>query len=419
MATEIALPQWGMEMQDGTVVKWLKNEGDPVEQGEPLVEIETAKLTTEMESTASGVLAHILVNVGETVPVRAVLAIVAAPGDAVPRPQRAAPPSATSAATAPTQVARPPAGRPSDGRPSAQVTPVARRLAKEHGVDLDTVQGTGPRGRITDADVRGAIEGAPATAPAPDVGIPVAKVVPLSGVRGAIARRMHQSAQSAAGVTLTTEADVTDLVSLQRRLVAEWRTHRLRPMETELIVKAVARALKGHPRLNAVLVDNEVRELSEVNVGVAMALPEGLVVPVVRNADQTSLLEIARAVRGRREQVAGGRAVPAGDDGRHLHDHRPGGPGHRRLYPNNQSASGRDPGGGSHGGKARRPQGRGRPTVHDAPEPDLRPPRDGRRSRRRVPPGGQALTGNPGVDEGVSVGRHVIPHLTAQVPPTL
>ena len=297
MATEIALPQWGMEMQDGTVVKWLKNEGDPVEQGEPLVEIETAKLTTEMESTASGVLAHILVNVGETVPVRAVLAIVAAPGDAVPRPQRAAPPSATSAATAPTQVARPPAGRPSDGRPSAQVTPVARRLAKEHGVDLDTVQGTGPRGRITDADVRGAIEGAPATAPAPDVGIPVAKVVPLSGVRGAIARRMHQSAQSAAGVTLTTEADVTDLVSLQRRLVAEWRTHRLRPMETELIVKAVARALKGHPRLNAVLVDNEVRELSEVNVGVAMALPEGLVVPVVRNADQTSLLEIARAVR--------------------------------------------------------------------------------------------------------------------------
>ena len=297
MATEIALPQWGMEMQDGTVVKWLKNEGDPVEQGEPLVEIETAKLTTEMESTASGVLAHILVNVGETVPVRAVLAIVAAPGDAVPRPQRAAPPSATGAATAPTQVARPPAGRPSDGRPSAQVTPVARRLAKEHGVDLDTVQGTGPRGRITDADVRGAIEGAPATAPAPDVGIPVAKVVPLSGVRGAIARRMHQSAQSAAGVTLTTEADVTDLVSLQRWLVAEWRTHRLRPMETELIVKAVARALKGHPRLNAVLVDNEVRELSEVNVGVAMALPEGLVVPVVRNADQTSLLEIARAVR--------------------------------------------------------------------------------------------------------------------------
>ena len=297
MATEIALPQWGMEMQDGTVVKWLKNEGDPVEQGEPLVEIETAKLTTEMESTASGVLAHILVDVGETVPVRAVLAIVAAPGEAVPRPQRADPPSATSAATAPTQVARPPAGRPSDGRPSAQVTPVARRLAKEHGVDLDTVQGTGPRGRITDADVRSAIEGEPATATAPDVGVPVAKVVPLSGLRGAIARRMHQSAQSAAGVTLTTEADVTDLVSLQRRLVAEWRTHRLRPMETELVVKAVARALKGHPRLNAVLVDNEVRELSEVNVGVAIALPEGLVVPVVRNADQTSLLETARAVR--------------------------------------------------------------------------------------------------------------------------
>ena len=267
MATEIMLPQWGMEMQDGTVVKWLKNEGDSVEKGEPLVEIETAKLTSEMESSASGVLAHILVQVGETVPVRAVLGIVSTPGEIVLRPERAATAAAqnppTSTATSGASVAS----------PSAQVTPVARRLAREHGIDLSAVQGTGPKGRITDADVRRTIEGQPEAAPTAEV--PVAEVVPLTGMRGTIAQRMLQSTQETASVTLTTEADVTD-----------WRTHRIRPLELEFIVKAVASGLRSYPRLNAILVENQVRELSEVNVGVAMALSQGLVVPVVRQADR-------------------------------------------------------------------------------------------------------------------------------------
>ena len=289
MATEIMLPQWGMEMQDGTIVKWLKNEGDPVVEGEPLVEIETAKLTSEVESTASGVLAHILVQVGETVPVRAVLAIVAAPGETVPRPERATPAAAqTSAVSAATSAE-------AAARPTVQATPVARRLAKDHGIDLGTVQGTGPNGRITDADLRRIIEGQPEAATATDV--PVTEVVPLTGMRGAIAQNMLKSAQGTASVTLTTEADVTELAQLQRDLVAEWRTHRIRPLELEFIVKAVASGLKSHPHLNAILVDNEVRVLSEVNVGVAMALPQGLVVPVIRQADQKGLLEIAQAVR--------------------------------------------------------------------------------------------------------------------------
>jgi pyruvate dehydrogenase E2 component (dihydrolipoamide acetyltransferase) len=289
MATEIVLPQWGMEMQDGTVVKWLKNEGDPIEQGEPMVEIETAKLTSEMESTTSGVLAHILVQVGETVPVRTVLAIVAAPGETVPRPERATPAAAqTPAASAATSAE-------AAARPTVQATPVARRLAKDHGIDLGTVQGTGPNGRITDADLRRIIEGQPEAATATDV--PVTEVVPLTGMRGAIAQNMLKSAQGTASVTLTTEADVTELAQLQRDLVAEWRTHRIRPLELEFIVKAVASGLKSHPRLNAILVDNEVRVLEEVNVGVAMALPQGLVVPVIRMADEKGLLETAQAVR--------------------------------------------------------------------------------------------------------------------------
>ena len=290
MATEIVLPQWGMEMQEGTVVKWLKEEGDPVREGEPLVEIETAKLTSELESTASGILVHILVPIGETVLVRAPLAIVAAPGESVPRPGRAAPRPAPDTATpsAAGAVA-------TTDRPTVQVTPVARRLAKQHGIDLNAMQGTGPGGRITDADVRRVIEGQPSTAPTSAV--PVAEVVPLTGVRGAIAQRMLQSVQSTAAVTLTTEADVTELGRFQRDLVAEWRPHRLRPLALEFLVKAVAHALKDHPRLNAILVDNEIRVLSEVNVGVAVALPDGLVVPIIREADQKSLLEVAQAVR--------------------------------------------------------------------------------------------------------------------------
>ena len=290
MATDIVLPQWGMEMQDGTVVKWMKAEGDTINQGEPLVEIETAKLTSEMESTASGVVAHILVQPGETVPVRTLLAIVADPGESVPRPETAKPAAKARAATAPPAVG---------GRPSAspQVTPVARRLAKEHGIDLATVEGSGPGGRISDADVRRVIDDGAQAAPSIDIGVPVANVVPLSGMRGAIAKRMLDSAQGSAAVTLTTEADVTDLAKLQRDLVAEWRSHRIRPLELEFIVKAVARALGEHPRLNAVLVGDEIRELSEINVGVAMALEEGLVVPVVRDASQKSLLEVAQAVR--------------------------------------------------------------------------------------------------------------------------
>ena len=302
MATEIVLPQWGMEMQEGTVVKWFKDEGDTVETGEPLVEIETAKLTSELESSASGVVAHILVPVGETVPVRAALAIIADPGESVPRPETRAqaPASATSAPSS--------ARSSASGAPAVQVTPVARRLATEHGVDLSTVQGTGPHGRITDGDVQRVIDGESTPSPAADA--TVAEVVPLKGMRGAIAERMLQSAQTAAAVTLTTEADVTELVSLQRDLVAAWRSRRLRPLELEFLVKAVGRELKRHSRLNAIVADQEIRVLEEVNVGVAISITDGLIVPVIRRADAKSLLDIAWEVRKAANKARKGDLTP-------------------------------------------------------------------------------------------------------------
>src|SRR5262245_51817284 len=138
MAQEIVLPQWGMEMQDATVVKWLKQEGDPVQEGEHMVELETAKIATELESIASGVVAHILVPEGATVPIRTVLAIVAAPGEQVARP-----PDAASSGTA-ARITAPIASSRSMALVAPQVVPAARRLAQEQGIDLAQVQGTGP-----------------------------------------------------------------------------------------------------------------------------------------------------------------------------------------------------------------------------------------------------------------------------------
>ena len=173
MPTEILLPQWGMEMDEGTVVRWLKKEGDPVQEGEPLVEIETAKLTTELESFASGILTRIVVPEGGTVPIRAVLAILTAPGEEVAAPE---PSSATSASAGPGAAVSVPATAY-----AGQVVPAARRLAREHNVALAQVQGSGPNGRILIADVERAIEAAKSTAsPGDATRAPVGQVVPAA-----------------------------------------------------------------------------------------------------------------------------------------------------------------------------------------------------------------------------------------------
>jgi pyruvate dehydrogenase E2 component (dihydrolipoamide acetyltransferase) len=351
MAEEVVLPQWGMEMQDATIVKWLKQEGDAVQEGEPLVEVETAKIETEMESTASGVLAHILVPEGATVPIRTVLAIVAVPGEQVPRPSNAAPAiipdPATArmtqpvAAVAPASQAAPqvvpaarrlaqdrgidlsqvqgtgPGGRilledvqraleartatpPAPAAASVQVTPVARRMAQQHGIDLSQVHGTGPRGRIVVEDVEHAI-----AAQARPAGQP-ALVAPITGMRQTIATRLLQSLQTMAQVTLTTEIDVTDAMKLREGLARHWHDAGLSPLH--LVVKATARALKEHPRMNAIQREHEIELVPEINVGVAVALPEGLIVPTIRRANEKSLAQIASETHDLANKAREGRA---------------------------------------------------------------------------------------------------------------
>ena len=344
MATNVLLPQWGMNMEDGLLVKWLVKEGDSVEAGQPLVEIETAKINSELESPVAGIVAHITAQEGATVDVGVIVAVIGEPGESVPRPSQSKPERRA-------RTRRRPGAR---GRAGAgQVTPVARRLATQNDVDLDQVSGTGPNGRVVEDDVRRAIaaretgagarrvqvvpaarklakergvalaevrgtgpggrilvadvERALQAGPVPQTVGAVSEVVALTGLRKTIADRMLQSVQSMAQVTLTTEADVTESVRLMSELVSHWRPSRIRPLAQDLVVKATAAALADHPRLNANLVGDEIRLLEEINVGVAMAVPEGLMVPVVRKADKRDLLTLAKEMRELTKKAREGR----------------------------------------------------------------------------------------------------------------
>ncbi len=292
MPVDIILPQWGMGMNDGTVIKWLKSVGDPVKKGDQLVEIESSKVNAEVEATADGTLGRVNVEEGKTVNIGTVLGLL------LKEDETEADLPAVVAPAAPAAGRSGPAASSGTTRPAGKkviVAPRARKLAQQLGVDIETVNGTGPSGRITEDDVRAVAEGGSASAPPPST-IPVKETIPLTGIRGTIARRMSESA-SIPTVTLNTHADVTPAMEAQKELLKAWRSERIRPQYQDLVLGAVARALAETPQANAHLVGDEIRIFEEVNLGIAVALPEGLIVPVVHNADKKSLLEIAKEVR--------------------------------------------------------------------------------------------------------------------------
>ncbi len=359
MASEIVLPQWGMEMQDGTIVKWLKKEGDTVEEGEPIVEIETAKLQTELESTVSGILARIVAQEGEIVPIRGLLAVIAAPGEEVPMPAPVTSSATAASATPATKSTEIPPSPPAQRGEAdhVQVVPAARRLAQQHGIDLSTVQGSGPRGRILIEDVEKATQAPAATSTASANGISVQivpaarrlagekgidlgqvqgsgpggrillqdveqeisgvgslstagkqEIIELTGIRGTIATRMLQSLQTMAQLTITTEANVTEAMTLRLGLSRHQTDGNISPLH--LVIKATARALKEYPRLNALQLDDKVRTMAQINIGVAVALDEGLITPVIKDADTKTLSQLAREGRELAAKTRGGTAKP-------------------------------------------------------------------------------------------------------------
>lgn len=307
MAVEVVMPKFGLTMTEGTIQQWFKAEGDAITAGEALFEVETEKVLYEIEAPADGTVAKLLYAVEAVVGVGLPVAVLAEAGEDVAeiaaRYADAAGAQAAPTPAAPTSPEAAPAAEsatPADRPKRVPVTPAARKLAKEHAIDLDRVTGSGPRGRITREDVQKIIDGGgqPAATPAPTAD----ETQPLRGMRKVIAERMHQSLQGSAQLTITSEVDVSELIDRRQAVRQEFGA-----TYTDFIVQACAHALRQHPRMNATLEDATLHLNRGIHVGLAVALDEGLIVPVVRDADRKSLEEIAGEAKTLAEKARAGR----------------------------------------------------------------------------------------------------------------
>jgi pyruvate dehydrogenase E2 component (dihydrolipoamide acetyltransferase) len=334
MATTVIMPKVDMDQETGTVVEWLKLEGDAVEKGEPILVIETDKVAIDVESPASGILQGIQAKPEEVIPIGTVIAYILEPGEELPEEvvaQKVQTPSLPQAVTIPTAAV------------DFNVTPVARNIAATHNIDLTKIEGTGLRGKVTKRDVQtqlntlssynrsaGKVCATPAARrtarekevdlktvfgsgpggriQAADVlAVPVAvpeartasemKVIPLQGMRRTIAERMTQSYQTTPHINFTVRVDMSRFEETRDRLNTKVEaTNQSKVSLTALLVKVVAWALKLHPLLNSTLKDDGIHLLPDVNLGIAVALLDGLIVPVVHRADKKSIKEVANEV---------------------------------------------------------------------------------------------------------------------------
>jgi pyruvate/2-oxoglutarate dehydrogenase complex dihydrolipoamide acyltransferase (E2) component len=343
VAIEVLLPKLGLTMETGLIEEWLVSAGTLVQPGEPLMRLATDKVEVDVEAEAAG-LFHPAVAQGSELPPGALVGWLLAEGEAVPTPSAAAPSAPTAAPhpAEPVVAAEPGALTPPTQTGRQFVSPNARRVARERGVDVTQLRGTGPSGRVITADVIDALEqpalaASAAQAQGPSVVSPLvrrdavaagvdlgavpagpggkirradviaaaarqgaaepglpAQVIPLTGMRGVIASRMHASLQEMAQLTLGTDATMDAAVDLRARLKEQWSAAGIAvPTITDFIVRAAALALVRHPRLNASVQEQSILVQSDINVGIAVALDDGLIVPVVKNADQLPLSSIA------------------------------------------------------------------------------------------------------------------------------
>jgi pyruvate dehydrogenase E2 component (dihydrolipoamide acetyltransferase) len=295
VATEVILPRLGQGMESGTIVRWLKSEGEPVEKGEPLFELDTDKVTQEVEAEAAGVLLKIAVAEGE-VPVGQTVAFIGAEGEPVPESAPAAAPQPPqeepkTSTPEPVQTSSSEAAVAS-GNGRVKASPLARRIARERGIELSAIHGTGPDGRIVAEDVERAEAGAPTAPAAVRAPVPVGEVerVPLSNIRKTISRRLTAAWQIPV-FQLQTSADMTRVNALVARL--RERDPDVRVTVTDVLTKVSAQALMRHREVNAEFTEEAILLHPTANVGLAVAAPQGLVVPVIRSAERLSVIEIA------------------------------------------------------------------------------------------------------------------------------
>ena len=302
MAFEILMPQLGLTMEEGTVTQWLKQEGDPVKAGEAVLEITTDKLTNEVTSEHDGVLLKIVAQEGEDIPVKGLLGYIGQAGEQVGDTAAPAPVAAPAqASAAPATPAAAPAAAPSGVR--IRISPYARKLAAGMGVDYSHLTGSGPSGRIVAKDILAAAEAqkaapaAPAAAPAAPApkkgGLELMDgdtIVKLSGMRKVVAERMLQSHTEIPPVTQNTKVDVTALMQFRKSLA---ETAGKKFSVNDLILKATAKVLRQHPEILVSYDNGQIIQRAHVNLGMAVALDAGLIVPVIRDADKMGLEELA------------------------------------------------------------------------------------------------------------------------------
>lgn len=340
MAFKITIPKWGLTMKTGKITKWFKNEGDPVRKGEAFFEVETEKITNTVESTAEGLVFQIVVPAGTTVPVGTVVAVVAEAGE---QPERIEGLQAGEVAAAPekarakTQPEKPkekafvqaspaarrlakelgvdltlvpgsgPEGRVTEadvtkvheeGPPRPKITPLAEEMARQAGLDISQIQGTGEGGKITKEDVQRVLAGPPEAPAEQQEALGGVKSVPYSGMRRAIAANMYNSLHNTAQLSVFTEVDMTEALRWLDSVRAEYtKDESVRVSLNDIVILVTSRALKRFPMMNSNLVGDEILLFDDVNMGVAVALPEGLIVPVLRRADKKDLLTIGREAR--------------------------------------------------------------------------------------------------------------------------
>ncbi len=318
MPTNVIMPQMGESIFEGTITKWLKKEGEPLQRDEPLFELSTDKVDTEIPSPVSGVLKKIIVPEGAKVPIQTVVAIVdeggAAPAEAPSEPASAPAPAAP----------KPAAPAPVKAEEAVVFSsPLVRRIAEKEGIDLSKVKGTGGKGRITKKDIEAYLEkGKPAPSsahpgaavaeakpaavapPAPVLSGKEVEKVPMSPMRARIAEHMIHSRRTSAHVTTFFEVDLGKVADLRRREAADFETVCGTKLTfTPFFATACLRAILDFPILNASVEGNDIVYRRDVNLGIAVALPDGLIVPVVKNAGERSFVELSRSIQDLAERA--------------------------------------------------------------------------------------------------------------------
>jgi pyruvate dehydrogenase E2 component (dihydrolipoamide acetyltransferase) len=338
MPTDVIMPQMGESIFEGTITKWLKKPGDKVQRDEPLFEISTDKVDAEIPAPASGVLQEIKVAEGNTVQVNTIVGTIAADGEAAAPAKAAAPAASTPAAPQKKEAAPPPKPQApaADARQDLELhdedvrsSPLVRKIARENNIDLAQVTGTGLGGRITKQDITAFLEKGPAPAqaapsqppattsrPAPTPAAIPGDVVPMSQMRKIIAQRMIESRRTSAHVHCMFEVDLTRIVNLRNKLKNGFEQRNgARLTFMPFFVRAAIIALQQYPIVNASLDGDNIRYHRHVNAGIAVALDWGLIVPVLKNADELNFLGLQRGITDLGERARSKRLMPQDVEG--------------------------------------------------------------------------------------------------------